>query len=127
MRGLGDDVQKKVEAKLIGEGTIRARLYDLGEYPGARLAGNTSDSFVKGELYRLRDPERAIGILDEYENYFPSEPRKSLFIRELVAVMLENRATRRAWTYLYSRPVDDVKLIPSGNYRERILFHQSSR
>lgn len=119
MRGLGEDVQAKVRATFIGEGTIRARLYDLGEYPGAKLAGNRSDNSVKGELYRLHDPAHAVAVLDEYEGYFPSDPRGSLFIRELVPVTLKNREKRRAWTYLYNRPVDDSRVIPSGNYRDR--------
>lgn len=117
MRGFHEDLQEKVGGKLIGKGTIRAKLYDLGDYPGARLAGNSSESFVKGELYQLGDPERASRVLDEYEDYFPSEPRKSLFIRQLVTVTLEDGRKRRAWTYLYNRPVDNAKLIPSGNYR----------
>jgi gamma-glutamylcyclotransferase (GGCT)/AIG2-like uncharacterized protein YtfP len=126
MRGFHEDWHEKVEANLLGEGTIRAKLYDLGDYPGAKLAGAGSESLVKGELYQLRDPERAIEILDKYEDYIPSQPRKSLFIRELVPVTLESGRKRMAWTYLYNRPVDNLKLIPSGNYRDRIFAGQES-
>ncbi|HEV2417147.1 MAG TPA: gamma-glutamylcyclotransferase family protein [Terriglobia bacterium] len=118
MQSFQGGLQEKVGAKLVGEGTIRARLYDLGDYPGARLADNGSENFVKGELYQLSDPERTARILDKYEEYFPSEPLKSLFIRELVTVTLEGGRKRRAWTYLYNRPVDNTKLIPSGDYRD---------
>jgi gamma-glutamylcyclotransferase (GGCT)/AIG2-like uncharacterized protein YtfP len=124
MRGFHEDLRKNIEAKLVGDGTISATLYDLGDYPGARLAGNRSENFVKGELYKLGDPEHAIGILDKYEDHFPSEPRKSLFIRELMTVTLEGGRKRRAWTYLYNRPVNDAKLIPSGNYRDCVSAHQ---
>ncbi len=121
MRGFHEDLQEKVGAKLVGEGTIRAKLYDLGDYPGAKLAGSSSENLVKGELYRLRDGEGASKILDQYEDYLPSAPRRSLFIRQLVTVTLENGRKRKAWTYLYNRPVDDAKLIPSGSYRDRVL------
>ena len=155
MWGFGRDLQHSVRARFLGPGTIRARLYDLGSYPGAKLADKSSENFVKGELYRLRDPEAAIMTLDKYEGYSPLERSKSLFIRELVTVRLacpdtsdgsaacswsqdgtsiseprvlrsdirhgtlEGARKRKAWTYLYNRPVDEAKLIPSGNYRDR--------
>jgi gamma-glutamylcyclotransferase (GGCT)/AIG2-like uncharacterized protein YtfP len=124
MRGFPEYLQEKVQAKFLGEGSIRARLYNLGDYPGARLAGNSSDNFVKGELYQLGDPERSIKALDRYEDYFPSAPDKSLFIRELVMVTLESGRKRRAWTYLYNRPAGDAELIPSGNYRDLVQARQ---
>lgn len=149
MRGSRRDLQHRARARFLGKGSIRARLYDLGPYPGAKLAGNSSEDFVKGELYQLGDPEPAIMMLDKYEGYSRLEPDKSLFIRELVTVTLGLHSTsaplrsrlgnsvsepcalagdvenstvrnRRAWTYLYNRPVDEAKLIPSGNYRERV-------
>jgi gamma-glutamylcyclotransferase (GGCT)/AIG2-like uncharacterized protein YtfP len=118
MRGFHDGWRDGFEAKLVGQGTIRGRLYDLGDYPGVRVEGNSSDNFVTGELYQLRQPERSIRVLDGYEDCFPSEPHKSLFVRDLVVVTLEGGQRTRAWTYLYNRPVNDARLIPSGNYRQ---------
>ncbi|MGH9450465.1 MAG: gamma-glutamylcyclotransferase family protein [Terriglobia bacterium] len=118
MQGLHGGLPEMVGAALVGDGTIGADLYDLGDYPGAQLAGGGSEHSVKGKLYRLSDPERAARVLDEYEEYYPSKPRKSLFIRELVTVTMEDGRRRRAWTYLYNRPVDKAKLIPSGDYRD---------
>lgn len=155
MRGFREDLQHKVQARFLGKGSIRARLYDLGPYPGAKLAGNSSEDSVKGELYQLGDAEPAIMMLDKYEAYSRLEPDNSLFIRDLVTVTLglrsasdvtaaplwsrlgnsisepcalagdlgntlEGSRNRRAWTYLYNRPVSEAKLIPSGNYRERV-------
>jgi gamma-glutamylcyclotransferase (GGCT)/AIG2-like uncharacterized protein YtfP len=123
MRGLREDLRTKVDAKLIGGGTISAKLYDLGDYPGAKLAGKLSHSTVKGELYQIRDPDGTMRKLDSYEGCFPSEPGKSLFTRELVTVTLEDGKKTRAWTYLYNRPLDNAKLIPSGNYRDALAAH----
>ncbi|MDE3178060.1 MAG: gamma-glutamylcyclotransferase [Acidobacteriota bacterium] len=119
-------LREKVGAEMVGPGTIRARLYDLGDYPGATLAESGSEDFVKGELYELDDPDRAIKILDKYEEYFPSEPRRSLFTRELVTVTLEGGKKQKAWTYLYNRPVSKAQLIPSENYREGVVTRQWS-
>ena len=107
----------KVRATLVGRGSIRAKLYDLGDYPGARQNGASSARQVKGELYRLRDAQNAIRLLDEYEEFFPGEPRRSLFVRRRTQVALEDGGTRIAWVYLYNRPVDESRLIPNGDYR----------
>ena len=53
MEGFNRSWQKTLGAKPIGKGTMVARLYDLGEYPGAVLAPGASDR-VEGELYELR-------------------------------------------------------------------------
>jgi len=126
MRGFHDAWQDKFGAKLVGQGTMRGSLYDLGNYPGVKIAADGSDDFVMGELYQLRHPERAISILDGYEGYSPSAPLKSLFIRDLVAVTLEGGQRTVAWVYLYNRPVSHAKLIPSGNYRDRIFARLSN-
>lgn len=119
MQGFYEAWQKKAGARLVGKGTIKAKLYDLDDYPGAKLAGAGSAHCVTGELYRLRDPELATRILDEYEEFSPAAPSKSLFLRRLVRVTLEGGRIRRAWAYLYHRAADESKLIPGGDYRSR--------
>jgi gamma-glutamylcyclotransferase (GGCT)/AIG2-like uncharacterized protein YtfP len=126
MRGFREDWQRRVGAELVGTGTIRANLYDLGEYPGARVLGAESGRRVSGELYRLRDPELALKTLDEYEEFSPLKPSKSLFIRKLVLVTLEDGRKKRAWAYLYNRGIADAKLIPTGRYRDSANSRHSS-
>jgi gamma-glutamylcyclotransferase (GGCT)/AIG2-like uncharacterized protein YtfP len=85
-------------------------LYDLGDFPGL-VAG---DGSVRGELYRVRDP----GVwrqLDEYEEYYPQRPERSLFVRRLV--QLANGVD--AWVYFYNRPVIGHRRIASGEWRRR--------
>jgi gamma-glutamylcyclotransferase (GGCT)/AIG2-like uncharacterized protein YtfP len=148
MRGFRQDLKRKVRARFLGEGTIRGTLYDLGAYPGATLAKGGSETLIKGEVYRLEDVDRATRILDEYEKCFPSQPHKSLFVRQLVTVTLaghpsepsrqvrsarsihdsvpEGGIRRRAWTYFYNRSIDDARLIPSGNYRDCVASRRWS-
>lgn len=118
MQGLHAELQQKVQSKLVGIGSIRARLYDLGGFPGAKLSGDAPRSHVKGELYRLEDPESAIRFLDDYEEYHPGNQQKSLFVRKQVPVALEDGRKCNAWVYLYNRPVDEGRLITSGDYRD---------
>ena len=126
MKGFCDDWQRRVGAEFVGRGTIRASLYDFGDYPGARVLGAEPGRRVRGELYRLRDPELALKTLDEYEEFSPLKPNKSLFIRRLVSVTLEDGRKKRAWAYLYNRGIANARLIPTGCYRDSANARHSS-
>jgi gamma-glutamylcyclotransferase (GGCT)/AIG2-like uncharacterized protein YtfP len=125
-KGFGGDCQRKVGAELVGRGTIRGNLYDLGDYPGARVVGAEPGQRVSGELYRLRDPQLALRILDEYEEFSPLRPSKSLFVREILAVTLEDGRKKRAWAYLYNRGIANARLMPTGCYRDGADSRHSS-
>lgn len=118
MKGLREDWQRKVGAHFVGRGRITGKLYDLGEYPGAVACTDPQHQIV-GEVYRLDDPDTATGILDQYEEFLPFRPDKSLFIRKKLPVTLKGGTQKQAWVYLYNRSVNDAELIPGGNYRER--------
>jgi gamma-glutamylcyclotransferase (GGCT)/AIG2-like uncharacterized protein YtfP len=122
MKGFAEDWQEKVAAELVGRGSVNAKLYDLGDYPGAIPVDGSSREQVRGELYRLSDPQFAIRILDEYEEFLPSQPGESFFVRALVVVTLDNGRKENAWAYFYNRAVDEAKLIPSGDYRDKALL-----
>jgi len=102
----------------VGHGRITGKLYDLGEYPGAVVCADPQHQ-IEGEVYRLDDPDTATGILDQYEEFLPSRPDKSLFIRKKLPVTLKGGTQKQAWVYLYNRSVNDADFIPGGNYRER--------
>ena len=120
MKGLQEGWQRKVGARFVGRGRINGKLYDLGKYPGAIFTDAGSGGYVKGELYKVRDPELATRILDRFEEFSPRRPHKSLFLRVVARVTLEDDRTEDAWVYVYNRPVDESKLIPSGDYREKL-------
>jgi gamma-glutamylcyclotransferase (GGCT)/AIG2-like uncharacterized protein YtfP len=102
----------KAESEFVGEARIRERLYSLPRryYPAA-IPDGRSDSFVHGELYRLRDPAEALRRLDEVEGC-----DEGLFRRRLVAAWL-NGLQVKAWTYLYAKPLEGARLIPTGSHR----------
>jgi gamma-glutamylcyclotransferase (GGCT)/AIG2-like uncharacterized protein YtfP len=119
MKGHGEDWQKRAGAHLIGRGQIPGKLYDLGRFPGAVLDSDPR-SRIEGEVYRLDDVTRALEILDEYEEFQPRHPERSLFVRRRMAVVMEDGTVKEAWAYLYNRSVKKSNLIPSGNYREKV-------
>ena len=126
MRGFPQARKRMARAEFLGLGTIRARLYDFGKYPGVRLCNADPGERVRGELYRLRDSTAALRELDIYEQYFELAPRKSLFARKRTHVTLDDGRSRSAWVYLYNRTMAGAKRIPGGCYRNRVVSLPSS-
>jgi gamma-glutamylcyclotransferase (GGCT)/AIG2-like uncharacterized protein YtfP len=124
MKGFQEDWQTKVGARLVGTGRINGKLYDLGEHPGAICAAGDSGEYVKGELYEVKDTDLATSILDQFEEFFPRRPHQSLFVRITAPVTLEDGRTENAWVYVYNKPVDESRLIPSGDYRHSLATRE---
>lgn len=104
-------------ADRIGRGKICGVLYDVGRYPGAVKRSGTR-AFVWGDLYRLREPERALKVLDRYEGWDEKKPRSGEFRRSRVVVDRGAGRTAKAWIYLYNRPTSGLPRIVSGDYLE---------
>lgn len=102
-------------ADFVSRGRIPGVLYDVGPYPGAVKRSGTR-AFVRGDVYRLRDSERALQILDRYEGWDERKPRSAEFKRSRVAVDLGAGKKIRAWIYLYNRPTTGLPKIRSGDY-----------
>jgi gamma-glutamylcyclotransferase (GGCT)/AIG2-like uncharacterized protein YtfP len=97
--------------RFISPGRIRANLYSLceGEYSGA-VPTSTPGRFVKGDLFRLRQPQKTLPELDKFEGI-----DEGLFRRKLVNAWALRRRIK-TWVYLYARPLTDATPIPSGIY-----------
>jgi gamma-glutamylcyclotransferase (GGCT)/AIG2-like uncharacterized protein YtfP len=91
-------------AKLLGAGSVRGALLDLGDFPG--LVGGAGR--VVGEVYRLDAPE-LLAVLDRAEGYN--------FDRRRVTVTLATGRRARAWIYRYRGRRDRAVPIPDGDYR----------
>lgn len=81
-------------------GTIRARLYNLGEYPGAILDATAPE--VSGEVFLVPD-DATLDQLDAYEDYRPADPANSLFLREKTVVTFDDGTSQLCWVYTYNR------------------------
>ena len=92
----------RLGAQLIGTGKVQAELFDLGEFPGARMSAKPGRE-LDGELYRLKVVERSLRVLDRVEGYFPRSPGRSLFQRGLADVKLPNGERRTACIYWLKR------------------------
>jgi gamma-glutamylcyclotransferase (GGCT)/AIG2-like uncharacterized protein YtfP len=54
----------RAAADFLGPATVRGSIFRVNHYPAFR---EQPDGVVHGELYRLREPERTMAALDEYE------------------------------------------------------------
>ena len=66
----------------VAEGFARGVLYNLGNFPGAVL-NSRSKQRISGKVFRLSDDASVLQQLDEYEEFDPSSPNESLFVRTL--------------------------------------------
>lgn len=102
----------------VGRGRIRAALFDLGIYPAA--IPTSDDSVVWGEVYRMLDAAAVLDTLDEIEGYRAAQPERSLYMRMLTDVTLEEGGAEQAWAYFYNAPLGRAQRIESGDYLEHL-------
>lgn len=107
----------KRRARHLGPASVRGRLYAIDRYPGLVL--DPARLCVIGELYCLRRPAAALRELDRYEGCAPGQLRPYEFIRREVLVDTAGRGAIPAWVYLYNRPVEARRLIPTGDFSKR--------
>ena len=91
-------------ATFVDEGSVRGRLLDLGRYPGLVEGPGR----VRGEVYRLHDPE-LLPVLDREEGYN--------FVRCRGVVTLAGGRRAHGWLYRYRGPRERALPIPDGDYR----------
>lgn len=101
--------------RFLGEGQIKARLFSLGDFPGAVADPR---GVVIGEVYQSDRMTDLLVRIDEEEEYDPGDEQGSLFIRREVPVrLLEEGTTLRAWVYFYNGPLTRARPIPNGSWR----------
>jgi gamma-glutamylcyclotransferase (GGCT)/AIG2-like uncharacterized protein YtfP len=108
-----------IEGKLAyrGRGWIAGQLFDLGIYPAAVPS---ADGRVWGEVYEILDPVAVLRVLDEIEGHTPGAPEHSLYVRDRVAVTMDDGRSEPAWVYFYNAPLGRAPQIASGDYLEHV-------
>jgi len=89
--------------KPVGEATVRARLHDLGAYPGIVL--EASADVVPGVLLALPADPDILAQLDAYEGFIPAHPEISLFQRVKTTATRADGELTDCWVYVYNRPL----------------------
>lgn len=102
---------------LVGDATVRGKLYDLGQYPAAVP---DQDGVIIGEMYTIKDPRQfswAMAQLDDYEGVCCEEGESQEYKREMTPVHV-NGTEQTAWIYWYARPVEGFPVVASGDVLE---------
>jgi len=92
------------------------RLQDLGAFPGL-VDTEETESTVHGEFVRLREPEKAIRVLDAIEGFRGYGKSGSLYRRTRIGVDVGDGKIRDAWTYCLDCGADQAAPIDSGDWR----------
>jgi gamma-glutamylcyclotransferase (GGCT)/AIG2-like uncharacterized protein YtfP len=91
---------KRLGAAFVAAGKVKAELFDLGEFPGARKS-STPGKTVEGEVYRLRRVVSTLKVLDQVEGFSSRARVRSMFQRAMTEVTLPNGEQCLAWIYWY--------------------------
>jgi gamma-glutamylcyclotransferase (GGCT)/AIG2-like uncharacterized protein YtfP len=102
----------------VGAASVRGRLYDLGEYPGAILS-KSSRSVIRGEVFELPSDAQTLSSLDNYEGFEPGKPSSSLFVRRIWPVVMDDGTRLRCWVYVYNGDTRRALPVQSGRYSRR--------
>jgi gamma-glutamylcyclotransferase (GGCT)/AIG2-like uncharacterized protein YtfP len=95
------------EAHFLGEDTLRCIcLYDLGDYPGARLERSEG---VTVEVFEV--DEQLLARLDELEEVDLIDPVQGLYIRTVV-----DTCFGEAWLYVYNGDIAGCAVIRAGGW-----------
>jgi gamma-glutamylcyclotransferase (GGCT)/AIG2-like uncharacterized protein YtfP len=117
MRGFDHPMSKLLSsgADFLGAASCRGRLYMVAHYPGL-LHSDDANDVVHGELFRLRDVDGLMAVLDDYESVGPGYEPPTLYLREPIGVTTADGSVTEAWTYIYNKPVDEATRIMSGRF-----------
>ncbi|MGB8193045.1 MAG: gamma-glutamylcyclotransferase family protein [Chitinophagaceae bacterium] len=102
----------------IGESQVPGKLYDMGGYPAAVPAGENENSFIKGEVLKVNEPEKVFAALDNYEGFYTNDPDRSTYLRKEEEVMLPDGTKVKAWVYWYNLSVEGKPRINFKDYLE---------
>jgi gamma-glutamylcyclotransferase (GGCT)/AIG2-like uncharacterized protein YtfP len=92
----------RAAAELVGRASVAGSIFRVGRYPRYREepAGE-----VQGEVWRLREPETTLALLDEYEG-----SRYRRVVRPTSIPVVE------AWIYACAHDVETGQRIESGDF-----------
>jgi gamma-glutamylcyclotransferase (GGCT)/AIG2-like uncharacterized protein YtfP len=119
MRGFDHPMAKLLSksADFIGEAKCQGRLYRVKHYPGLVLSDDPTE-VVFGEVYRLRARDALLREFDMYEACGEGFAEPTEYVRQMLAVALDDGTASEAWTYLYNWPVARLPRIASGRFLE---------
>ena len=111
----------------LGAAYVNGNLYDLGDYPGLVLT-HQGEERVFGKVFRLRNAQPGLHLIDRYEGYHEDDPAASEFLRiSTDAHLLPDGRVISAWLYIYNNWPRHSRRIRSGDYLRYLRQGRRSR
>lgn len=111
--------------EFFADGFINGRLYEVNGYPGLVLSGS-GDDIVRGELYRILNPETVLPVLDDYEECSEAYPEPREYCRRQLRVASDEGSEISAWVYVFNHDVSGLTEILNGDYLEYLQSDSGS-
>ncbi len=103
-------------AEFITDGWFQGRMYQVSYYPGVVASDNPSHR-VHGEIYRLKDSQSMLKVLDEYEECGANHAQPTEYQRTKTCIQtLDGGILEPVWIYLYHWPLQEKALIETGDF-----------
>lgn len=106
-------------SEFIGTGYFNGKLFEISWYPGAVLSSVPTDK-VFGHIFKILNKEKTFQILDNYEGMRDTSEHPNEYKRELIDSYFDSNEPIKTWVYVYIRSIENLKLISSGNYLNRV-------
>ncbi len=118
LKGAGNQMAQLLHEKgnFLGEGYLKGTLYKVDWFP-AVVPDTQTASLVYGHIFHLEQPQKVLSIFDTYENYYPDDPSKSLYLRVQQSILYKEEQIE-CWVYVWNQSLKGLTWIPSGNYLE---------
>lgn len=91
-----------IDYDVVGEGFVEGVKLQGTEYPAVIPPTKNRKDKIKGIIIKLNEPRDALQILDEYEEYFPSQLRDSLYLRRKTNIKFINGPSEEGWIYWFN-------------------------
>jgi gamma-glutamylcyclotransferase (GGCT)/AIG2-like uncharacterized protein YtfP len=126
--GHSNPVARMIHERLtaLGPATTKGLLYGVGKAEGWYPVLLPGDGIVHGALYAASDAfdARDLARMDDYEDYDPSRPAASLYVRERVEIATPDGAVGPAQAYRFNQPLPPgARAIPGGDFAAWLLEH----
>jgi gamma-glutamylcyclotransferase (GGCT)/AIG2-like uncharacterized protein YtfP len=102
-------------SSFIDNASYRGKLYLVSYYPAVVPSENPQDS-VRGQVYRLHQPDDVLACLDDYEECGSGFTQPHEYVRQKQQVLLDSGQAVSAWLYVYNRSTDGLQRIMSGDF-----------
>jgi gamma-glutamylcyclotransferase (GGCT)/AIG2-like uncharacterized protein YtfP len=105
-------------ASFVAPASYQAKLYLVGDYPGAVPSSHAADQVV-GEVFRLHNAVATLAAADQYEGCGRGFAAPTEYLRVIQPVTLATGETVSAWVYVYNHSTAGLARILSGDFLQR--------